>query len=588
MDENIHLKIKDAKDMIDSIYLKYKDDPYMLAKTHGFICNQLPNVLENMHQNHEERATRLEEINKAQKHFIETFLNNNQYFYLPSTEKYFYYDGEHYQLHSEDKILHQILTTITRDRTLMTWKQRTKQDIMKRIKQEKNLFHNSIPESCTIQYVLDLLCPTFFKTRNETKYFLTILGDNIMKSTNTNHLIHFIHGKAKKFIKELNEICQYVAGVNLNQTIKYKYHAHEYSNCRLININEAVKCDNLWSPIIHSALDIICVACHYSTRFSNSDNFVNTYSNDSELKDFVFYLKGITQEDIVKTFVGEYLQLQSTNSVYNSNTNANANANANANDIPLLSQSPPNMQIILSGQIINIRSAQIECKDMFYLWKHFLDSKSLPSIIFQNTLKTLLITELSRYYNQELDSFIGISSKYLPDIQQFLEFWNTTIELDDNESDFEIEEMVVLFKRWCEMHNKYNVSVAMTDKQILDLISFFFPTIEVERDKYMNGIRCNLWNKQEDIYESLEQFKQHVRQQLYTKHANIYNYERISSPLLGNTISIYDAYNYYCQTFSAIPNKLIVGKSYFEKFVFENLYEYIVDSKFISIDWVIY
>jgi uncharacterized protein (TIGR02231 family) len=31
-----------------------------------------------------------------------------------------------------------------------------------------------------------------------------------------------------------------------------------------------------------------------------------------------------------------------------------------------------------------------------------------------------------------------------------------------------------------------------------------------------------------------------------------------------------------------------VGKSYFEKYVFENLYEYIVDSKFISIDWVIY
>jgi len=585
MDEDISLKIKEANNIVESIYLKYKNDPYMLSKTHVFICNQLPNVLENMHQNHEERATRLEEVNKAQKIFVDGFLNNNQYFYLPSTEKYFFYDGEHYQLYSEDKILHQILTTITRDRTLITWKQRTKQDIMKRIKQDKLLFKHSIPESATIQFVIDLFCPTIFGSRNETKYFLTVLGDNILKSTNTNQLIHFIHNKAKKFIKELNDICQYVAGVNLNQTIKYKYHAHDYSQCRLIKINEAVKCDNLWTPIIHSALDIICVACHYSTRFSNSDNFLNLYSNDIELKDFAFYLKNTTQENIVKTFIREYLQLQSccssSNAINNQDTSTSTIVSNNA-----LSQSPPNMQIILTGQTINVRSAQIECKDMFYLWKHFLDSKSLPSIIFQNTLKPLLITELSRYYNPDLDSFIGISSKYLPDIQQFLEFWNTTIELDMSENDFEIEEMVVLFKRWCEIQN--DVSVAMSDKQILDLISFFFPTIEIERDKYINGIRCNLWNKQGDIYESLENFKQHIRQQLYTKHANIYNYERISSPFLGNTISIYDAYHFYCQTYSVIPNKLIVGKSYFEKYVFENLYEYIVDSKFISIDWVIY
>uniref|UniRef100_A0A6C0DQM9 Uncharacterized protein n=1 Tax=viral metagenome TaxID=1070528 RepID=A0A6C0DQM9_9ZZZZ len=572
MDDDIYDKIKETMDKIEMIYLKYKDDPYMIIKTHSFICNQLPNVLENMRQNYEERTTRLEEVNKVQKSFIETFLNNNQYFYLPSTEKYFYYDGEHYQLHSEDKILHQILTTITRDRTLMTWKQRTKQDIMKRIKQN-NLF-SSIPESATIQYVLDLLCPTFFKTRNETKYFLTILGDNILKSANTSQHIHFVNNKAKKFIKELNDVCQYVIGVNLNQTIKYKYHAHEYSNCRLIKMNEAIKCENLWSPMIKSALDIICVACHYSKRFTNSDNFVNSFSNDGELKKFVFYLKNTTQEDIVKIFTNEYLQLQNS-----------GNESSNNNQ---LSQSPPNMQIILTGQTINIRSARIECKDMFYLWKHFLDSKSLPSIIFQNTLKTLLITELSQYYNQDLDTFVGISSKYLPDIQQFLEFWNTTIEIDETETEFEIEEMVVLFKKWCENQNQYNISVAMSDKQVLDLISFFFPTIEIERDKYINGIRCNLWNKQEDIYLSLEQFKQQVRQKLYVKYANLYNYEDLSSPLAGNTISIYDAYNYYCQRFSSIPNKLIVGKSYFEKYVFNNLYEYVIDSKFISIDWVIY
>lgn len=578
-DIDLQTKINETKDIIETIYLKYKDDTYMLFKAHSFICNQLPNVLENMRQSYEERTTRLEEVNKVQKVFIDTFLTNNPFFYLPSTEKYFFYDGEHYQLYNEDKILHQILTTITRDRTLMTWKQRTKQDIMKRIKQNNLL--GSIPESATIQHVLDLFCPTLFQTRNETKYFLTILGDNILKSTNTHQLIHFINSKAKKFIKELNDICQHIIGVNLNQTIKYKYHAHDYSNCRLIKMNESIRCENLWLPILNSALDIICVACHYSSRFTNSDNYVISHSNDIGLKDFVFYLKNTTQEDIVKIFAHEYLQLQNIGLGILHNSSESNEIMGTDIIVPR-----PNMQIILTGQTINVRSAQIQCKDMFYLWKHFLDSKSLPSIIFQNTLKTLLVEQLSSYYNQEIDSFVGISSKYLPDIQQFLDFWNTTIEMDDTETEFEIEEMVVLFKRWCETQNHY--SVVMNDKQILDLISFFFPTIEIERDKYINGIRCNLWNKKEDILGSLEQFKQHVRRKIYTKYANIYNYERTCSPLDGNTISIMDAYNYYCQQHSAIPAKLIVGKSYFEKYVFENLYEYVIDSKFLSVDWVIY
>jgi len=433
-------------------------------------------------------------------------------------------------------------------------------DIMKRIRQNHLL--GSIPESATIQYVIDLFCPTLFQTRNETKYFLTILGDNILKSTSTNQLIHFISSKSKRFITELNALCQQITGVNLNQTIKYKYHAHDYTSCRLIKINDSVKCENIWTPLFHSMLDILCVACHYSTRFTNSDTFVTSYSNDVELQDFVFYLRNSSQEDIVNIFIHEYLQLQ----------------NEPVSD-------HKNLQIILTGQTINVRSAQIQSKDMLYLWKQFLDSKSLPSIIFHNTLKTILVNKLANYYNADLDSFLGVSSKYLPDIQQFLEFWKNKIELDENETDFEIDEMVVLFKRWCESEQNYGI--LMTDKQILDLISFFFPTVEIERDKYINGIRCTLWNKQDDIAEALDEFKQTIRKQLYTKYAAVYNYERTTSPAEGSTVSIYDAYHYYCQYYSTKPMKLIVGKSYFEKYIMDNLYDYIVDSKFISIDWVI-
>jgi hypothetical protein len=50
---------------------------------------------------------------------------------------------------------------------------------MKRIKENSLL--KSIPESYTIQSVLDLLYPTFFPSKVEAKYFLTILGDNIFE-----------------------------------------------------------------------------------------------------------------------------------------------------------------------------------------------------------------------------------------------------------------------------------------------------------------------------------------------------------------------------------------------------------------------
>jgi len=38
-------------------------------------------------------------------------------------------------------------------------------------------------------------------------------------------------------------------------------------------------------------------------------------------------------------------------------------------------------------------------------------------------------------------------------------------------------------------------------------------------------------------------------------------------------------------TNSKMEKKMIVSKSYFEKYIFENLEEYIIDSKFLSAEW---
>ena len=222
---------------VSSLYEKYKDDAYMFSKMHHYIINQLPNVLETIKHTHNNRLIHTEEMSNEQDIFIQSFLNNNQYFYVLSTEQFFFYDGLHYNVFNEDDILHHVLTSISKYRQLMSWKQRTKVNIMKRIK-EKNLL-KSIPESDTIQHVLDLLHPALFPTKTEAKYFLTVLGDNIFKKNQ--NLIHFIHVKSKPFIRELNNFAQIFVGSNLSQTFKHKYHEHDYTNCRLIKINEMIK-----------------------------------------------------------------------------------------------------------------------------------------------------------------------------------------------------------------------------------------------------------------------------------------------------------------------------------------------------------
>lgn len=523
--------------VIRTIYDKYANDAYMLNRVHTYITDQLPTILENIQKNHEQRQQRIEELSIEQDIFIQTFLTNNQYFYIPSTENYFYYDGIHYHLYKEDDIIYNVLSSISRDRQLLSWKQKTKIYIMKRIKENSLL--KSVPESVTIQNVLDILYPTLFSKKAEAKYFLTILGDNIFKK-NT-ETVHFITANAKRFLLELNNICQMVIGSNLSQTFRHKYHEHDYIQCRLVNINDCVKNENIWGALLqnNTLLDIICVACHYSIRYGNSDDYVMNSSNESSLINKVFYLKNIQPEKLVENFIGEFLHVHES--------------------------------------VDNTVEHQISWKNMQYLWKNYLDTKNLPMIMFQNTLKQLLIQKLYQRYIEATDIFMLVSSKR-PEIQKFIAFWEDTIQYDECENymEFEIDEICILFKKWCLQKNESLSS--MNGKEILGLITHYYPYAEIENDKFIYKITSSMWDKQLDIHVALENMKEKYRR----SDTN----DRSSSPALN--ISIYDAYVLYCKYFSGESNVHyhIVSKSYFEKYIFENLGEYVIDDKFISCEWI--
>jgi len=555
---------ENAYKAIDELYVKYADDTYMMPKVQNYICNQLQGIFDNMQRLHGERVARIEDLTNEQDHFIQSFLQNNQYFYVSSTDSYFYYDGSRYQLYNEDDILHHVLSSISRDRHLMSWKQRTKINIMKRIRE--NNITATIPESETIQLVIDSLCPTIFASRVEAKYFLTILGDNLFRK-NTGH-IHFIDPVAKNFLRNLNNISQMLLGTSLLQTFKYKYHDHSYEDCRLVRINSIVRNESTWNTALaNCGLDILCVACHYSNRYINADEFATNLISDQEIIDHIFFLKNTKTDDLVESFIDTYIDIDK-----------------NSSDI----QSSVANVLSLDGHASQIRATQITWKNMQYLWKHFLDEKHVPPMIFLNTLKGILITRLERYYNSEFDSFMGVCSKYLPAIQVFLQFWNDTMIVDDTESDLEIGELLVLFRRWCELNNEPIVS--LNDKHMLDIIAYYYPSTEIERDKFISHIRCSLWDKQLDIQIAMDNMKETIRSRY-----ELSEMSRAASPGIYRNVSIYDAYLFYCKyATSAISEnisepttigKQVVSKSYFEKYIYDNYYDYIVESKFLTPGW---
>ena len=110
--ENSNQQKEQLIDSLLVLYEKYKDDDYMSQKLSSYVSNQLPNIMVNLKNQQLQRINCMEEMTNEQDDFINSFLANNQYFYVHSTNNYFIYDGFHYQIKSEDDILHHVLQVL--------------------------------------------------------------------------------------------------------------------------------------------------------------------------------------------------------------------------------------------------------------------------------------------------------------------------------------------------------------------------------------------------------------------------------------------------------------------------------------------
>jgi hypothetical protein len=199
----------------------------------------------------------------------------------------------------------------------------------------------------------------------------------------------------------------------------------------------------------------------------------------------------------------------------------------------------------------------------------------LPNVIYSNTLKSII--KESYEYNEETETFIGITSKYLPVHSDFIKFWESTITICNSEIDtlfdneLEIDELSSLFKLWCKQSNEPLMSNGnITEENILKILKHFFPNVEIIEDKFVLNVTCLLWDKVCDINKSFEFIKERIKNQ-----DNL------------DLISFDDAYNYYYKFCSLNSYKTIVSKRYFEKYLYYKIPEHIVYEKFIETNWIL-
>ena len=523
---------------VSSLFDKYKDNSYILQKLEIFLSN-LPDILDNEKKKHDERITRINELTMEQDNFYKVFLSKNQYYYMPYNSIFYEYDGKTYKIVREDDIHHNLLSTITDEKKLLVWKYKTKQIIIKKIK-DRNLL-KSTPETYTIQVVLSFL-NTIFGSKMEAKYFLTVLGDCILrKITNDKPLLFFVSSNLKKFVQIIDNICFVTTGNTIMNNFITKYHdTHNLQSYRLIKTNSnEISYDLVKDMINNIGIDLLCVACHYSCRNDNSDNFLLTNVDDN-IKNYVLFFLNNSIDNIIIDFKTQCIE----------------DVNSN-NDMHCISW-----------------------KNMHYIWKQYLSTNNIPNILFSNSLKEILKNILDHKETTNGDIiFTGITSKFLPKAGSFLQFWDDHIVIIENtcnnEHEYELDELVSLYK--LQNYNTDNY-VYLSENDMIKMINHYYPQVEINDNKYVCNILCNLWNKSDEINDMLDVYKSNFKN-------NNNNSSSDGDEKLISVDELYEHYRSYCYAKRTMHEKYtpIISKQYFEKYIQKKLESFIKFDKFVDL-----
>lgn len=428
---------------IDELLETYKDEPYVLSRLETFIMNHLPNSLAYANELQKERTERRERLLSSGDVFTERFIATNNISYCPKIELFITYDKKHFNTISEDDIQHLILTNITLNQELVPWKHKLKNSIVRSLKERSPL--ECIPESATIQFVLNQLYPNIFHTKNAAKHFLTAVGDCI-KGDRTNTYI--VSTALKDIMREIETAYYNCFGSsNILANFKMKYHGHNYANTRFFQSKLYTTSLRMPHMLSKHTIDLLCVASHYSDRYTSADNFVNT-ANDENLTKISMFSKDLTLEKLISDF--------SESALY------------------------------------ECKGSTITNKNMLFILKKYMDDHNLPNIVFHEPFSENLRKMI--HFSPDTDSYVDVTSNYLPTVSAFSQFWENHITEDFGAPEYEVSEIIELFLLSWSATRKH-----VSEEFIMDLMKHHSPETTIEGDKYIFNVACNLWDKRGEV-----------------------------------------------------------------------------------------
>jgi len=537
IDTNIDTSINNYITIIQKLLVSYEKNDYIKNKIHQLLIS-LPEFAEQENKKYEERLAKFNEMLLEQDNFFKIFLSKHQYYYMPFNNIYYEYNGKTFKTINGDCIYYKLLSTITYEVKLIQWKHKTKQIMIKKIKERPVI--RATPETETIQSVITFL-KTFFETKAEVKYFLTIIGDCILKKNNNN--LYFVSSSLKKMLGFIDSVCYITTGNTILNNFITKYHdSHNLHNYRLLRISdtsEAISYDIIKNIITDIGIDLLVVATHYSEQYSNADNYLSFSCDNSQVKDYSLYLLNNNIENIVSSFMSCCIE------------------------------------------VTNTIGPQINWNNMHYIWKQYMSSLNIPNILYTNNLQQYLMKYIQFTNEDNHLVFIGVTSKYLPNVSSFLSFWDKyiTIEESDKEYDYEIDELCALYKS-SEFKN-----VSINDSTMINMIiHYFYQSVDIIEKKYITNIKCSLWNKEDDICEYITYFKT-LTIESNDKQSNKKNVTTSDSNLISFD-DLYQKYRTYFRSKSIVEKKqiFIVSKQYFEKYLLINLSNFIQFEKFLDVN----
>lgn len=505
-------------EVIKTLCKKYNGNEYASGRL-LFHINSLESLIDNEIEKHDNKIARINELVSVQDAFNKSFIEDNKYYYMPYNGIFFQHDEAlgKYKIVSEDDIIHKLLTTITHEKKLLQWKYKTKAMILKNIKRRHLL--KSIPDTNMIDNVITQIIH-MFDSKEDALYFLMCIGDCVMKKNGDN--VYFINPQLKKLVSSIDTLCYTITGTGIMSNFITKHHdSYVISNYRLFRTDDYNICSmttqNMTDLVNDYGIELLVVSCYLSELHISSEN----YLADNSDKGFVLHslhFKLYSEYDIINIFIDRCIE--------------------KVNDIEA--------------------NANIKWENMYFIWKQYLSSLSLPNVFYKSKLQTLLFDILDS--DKETMTFKNVTSKYLPYVVSFFDFWDNCMTINDSDEDgYEIDELV-------QMYNQYRISSLQCRKNIdnktmKNMIKHYFEShcVEIIDDKYVTNVKCKLWNKQDDILDFLRHHKSN---------------DATSSDM--STININGLYKSYVNYFVSKgyvdkKNYLTVSKHFFEQFIEKKL-----------------